>query len=195
MGARSAFCPSLDAGNRLSALIKNGGDLFNDGQNAAFLTPKKADSSEQLAAIGLLGLSLGGQNAAGDLYLAAQTYGQGASDFWPGPIDSLSQQADSLLSRRFNYIWTVELLDIWTALEDYRDNGQIDGPLPSSLLIWPARGNAYYPQNLGFALPINRLRPSLIGMEMGVMSPMRGIFRLTAWAILPPWPIRYFGPY
>ncbi|WBM73324.1 T9SS C-terminal target domain-containing protein [Saprospira grandis] len=162
--------------NRLSALIKNGGDLFNDGQNAAFLTPKKADSSEHLAAIGLLGLSLGGQNAAGDLYLAAQTYGQGAPDFWPGPIDSLSQQADSLLARRFNYIWTVELLDIWTALEDYRDNGQIDGPLPSSLLIWPARGNAYYPQNLGFALPEQSLAPFFDRDGDGRYEPYEGDF-------------------
>jgi|GEM_PF-6932909 len=160
--------------NRLSALFRNGGDLFNDGQNAAFLTPNKADSTESRAAMHLLGLSLGGLDAGGDLHLAAQTYRQGGFDFWPGPVDSLSQRADSISSRRFNYIWSVELLDIWVVLEDYRDNGQIDGPLPASLLIWPAQGNTYYAQNLGFALPDQGLAPFFDRDGDGIYNPYQG---------------------
>ena len=160
--------------NRLSALFRNGGDLFNDGQNAAFLTPNKADSTESRAAMHLLGLSLGGLDAAGDLHLAAQTYRQGGFDFWPGPIDSASQRADSISSRQFNYIWSVELLDIWVALEDYRDNGQIDGPMPASLLIWPAQGNAYYAQSLAVALPDQPLAPFFDRDGDGIYDPYQG---------------------
>jgi hypothetical protein len=160
--------------NRLMTAIRNGGDLFTDGQSAQFLTPNKDDASTTRAAIYAAGLWMGGYDAGGDLHLAAQTYRQAGNDYWAGPIFSATGNTDSLTCERFDYVWQVDLLDVLQVIQDYQTDQVMNEPIPGAILIWPGNGNPYYFNQLGFVLPNQDLAPFYDRNSDGVYNPYDG---------------------
>ena len=160
--------------NRLKAAIRNGGDLFSDGQSGQFVTPLGNSTTETRTAIYSAGIWLGGYDTGGNLHMAAQTYRQAGNDFWAGPIDSLTGNTDSLTCLRFDNIWVVDILDVMTVIEDYEKDGIINGTIPTALQIWPARGNTFYPLQYGFNLPDQDLAPFFDRNNDGIYNPYHG---------------------
>lgn len=160
--------------NRLQAAIRNGGDLFTDGQSAQFLTPLKDDQTKTRSAIYAAGLWMGGYDAGGDLHLAAQTYRQAGNDYWAGPINLATGTSDSLNCVRFDQVWFVPLLDVLQVIQDFQVDQLINQPIPASVLLWPGKGNPYYPNQLGYNLPNQDLAPFYDRDNDGFYNPYAG---------------------
>ncbi|MEZ4935272.1 MAG: T9SS type A sorting domain-containing protein [Saprospiraceae bacterium] len=164
------------AANKVKAAVLNGGDLFwnrNDGQ---FIVPYSPGPFQEVSTIFTQGLWLGGFDAAGNLKIAAQMYGNanGLSDYWAGPIDDATGTTLQNGCQDFDRIWKVTRGDILWVKEDFADNGMIDQPLPFSIQTWPARGNPHFAAAMGFQLPDQDLAPFFDNNNNGLYEPMNG---------------------
>ena len=137
---------SLDI-NNVKATLSNGGEIWFDqaggggGGNPAYQVPK----SGQVHSIYAGSMWIGGLDQGNTLRIAAQTYRQNGSDFWPGPLDNTASttQTDCNL---YNRHWKVNFNDISTLQQLVFSNGGNPisvGSVPQSILEWPAKGNQY----------------------------------------------------
>lgn len=170
-------CPLPEArqhlnGNNVEALITGGGSLFFDGNNAAFQVP----ASGQVHTIFAQGLWLGAIDPAGNLKLAAQTYGfgTGTSDYFAGPLDEAGA-ANSETCQRWDRIWTVYRYQVEAHIQDLSDNGAIDNPIPE-IMGWPGKGNPHFSDIYGFELPSTQqgLAPFFDQDGDGLYDPLAG---------------------
>jgi hypothetical protein len=131
-----AQVPRYDTGvintNAVSALFTADGTLnANNHSLPAYFIPK--DSLQ--ASIYCGSLWVGGLDAGGQLHIAAQTYHQNGTDFWPGPImDSLSYSTHE--DTVWNHVWIVlkSTVDSFT-------QGKFGATIPASIKNWPGNGN------------------------------------------------------
>jgi len=140
--------------SEMKILFRNGGDLFWDGVSAQYQVPY-AYGQTTTNTIFAGAVWMGGYDAGGNLYVAAQTYRSNGNDYWAGPIDVSSGTPVVNSCANFDKIWKVKRWAIDQHLADYNDNGVIDGPTDLSLLTWPGRGNPQFAAQMGFALPVN----------------------------------------
>ncbi len=87
---------------------------------------------------------LGGNDAAGNLHLAASTYGNAQQDFRAGLTTSPASD--------FDRVWAVSRDEIARLRRDFGEDGDLDNPPPFDLLTWPAKGNPHFRQNLDFSI-------------------------------------------
>lgn len=131
----------------------------------------------QTATIFAGGLWLGGFDPGGNLKIAAQTYGAngGNSEWWPGPLDTEVGVTNANICNNFDKLWKVERSEIVAHIADFDNDGNVDGPIPPSILEWPGIDN---PQSLsanGFALPQGQeLAPFIDRNSNGKYEPMLG---------------------
>lgn len=71
--------------NNVSTTILNGGDMWWNLSNGSYEVPKGSGLHSIFAG----SLWLGGVDDNGQLKVAAQTYRQSGTDFWPGPLDNV----------------------------------------------------------------------------------------------------------
>ncbi len=146
--------------NNIRARLLTGGDLWWDGESGRYIAPKESDGTPEVSALFAAGIWVGGVDPAGNLKIAAQTYGRadGAFDFWPGPLnDGIADEESCTNWDRFFKVTSEEI-------DTHRDNAwqcQMDGVLydpasiPSGVKGWPARGNPYFTEIYGFDLPFD----------------------------------------
>jgi len=162
--------------NNARVILQASGDFFWDRGNAGFFVPKNAPNQPQTATIFVGGLWLGGFDPGGYLKMAAQTYGAngGDTDYWPGPLNNQGTTNANTCSN-FNKLWKVARSEIDAHIADFTSDGEIEGPVPQSILEWPGRDN---PQSLsanGFSLPFGQaLAPFVDRNGNGVYEPMEG---------------------
>ena len=76
--------------NNVRATLRVGGDIWWDGDDGLYVVPKPPEGSGIAPVSSLFAgaVWLGGFDSAGNLKMAAQTYGtnNGDTDFWPGPL-------------------------------------------------------------------------------------------------------------
>ena len=76
--------------NNVRARLLTGGDVWWDGDDSRYIVPKVEPGSgiPERSSIFAGAVWLGGVDPAGNLKVAAQTYGtsNGSTDFWPGPL-------------------------------------------------------------------------------------------------------------
>ena len=95
---------------------------------------------------------IGGTDAAGQLKVAAQTYRQSGSDFWPGPVDvtTVTIPADQCL--KYDKHFKVSFADVKNFHEEYQVNGNLSYPIPEVIKNWPGNGDVVtYHQDLQLA--------------------------------------------
>ncbi len=84
---------------------------------------------------------VGGKDLAGQLKVAAQTYRQSGSDFWPGPIDTvngiISQQRCNYYDKHFK----ITFAEVKNFHEEYQVNGNLSYPVPDIIKNWPGNGD------------------------------------------------------
>ncbi|HXB13631.1 MAG TPA: T9SS type A sorting domain-containing protein [Bacteroidia bacterium] len=118
--------------NDISALMyADGMDFWNQKTGLPFY---KAPKTGNVCSIFDAGIWIGGLDVGGKLHMAASTYKQRGTDFWPGPImDSLnySSHQDTL----WNKIWKVNK----STIDSFRQ-GKCVG-IPASIKNWPGDGN------------------------------------------------------
>ena len=122
---------NIDA-NNINAPIEADGFLFhNNTTNASFEVPKFSGKYCIYAS----NLWMGGLDQNGVLHLAAQTYKQNGTDFWPGP---LTTAGSSLPPSTWNNIWHVDRAAIDNHIANYNTQGY---QMPQDLIDWP--GSSY----------------------------------------------------
>ena len=145
----------MDA-NNVKTTLKNGGDLWWNGNDAKYVVPKPAAGSglPEVSAIFAGALWMGAIDPSGELKLAAQQYGanSGQYDYFAGPLNE-NGTTDFSTCSNFDRIWSTNKSDIDTHIADFADNGMIDGPVPESVLAWPGRLSLEFEDIHGFELP------------------------------------------
>lgn len=92
------------------------------------------------------GLWFGGTDPGGSLALSAQKFEPRVTDFRAGFAGVPGS----------GKIWSVTYEQIAQHVADYSDNGYIDHPI-EAIFAWPGRGNLFFEQYNGFALPEGNL--------------------------------------
>ena len=90
-------------------------------------------------------LWMGGIDASNNLKVAAQTYRQDGSDFWPGPLDTVSASIDPEVCLQYDRHWKLslqELIDFKAYIENNNPPaGYNDASIPEAIKTWPGTGD------------------------------------------------------
>ena len=126
-------------------------------------------SEKHLAAGGALWMS--GYDGANGLHIAAQTYRQHGTDYWPGPLDS-NGTLSYATSQNWARFWKVAASDISTF------NGIATHTVantPAVILEWPAKGNAHAKGFNGVSLSITQdIAPFVDVNSDGIYDALQG---------------------
>ena len=147
-------CPYLDI-NQVRARIRNNGSLFWDLiSNPSYEVPKGSG----LMPIFGNGFWIGGLDSSQQIHLAAQTYRQGGSDFWPGPLDTLNATIDLATTNRYDSIWKIDKVTIDNFIYEYSIGNVQNGtyPIPREILNWPAVSYSNYSRSLAPFVDLNQ---------------------------------------
>jgi len=139
-------CPYLDI-NQVRARVWNNGTMFWDLTGEALYEVPKGSGK---TAIFGNGLWIGGLDQSNQLHIAAQTYRQSGSDFWPGPLDTVNATIDSATHAVFDTIWKINRSTIDDFIWRYA-TGQVQNgswTVPDIILNWPAHGSGNYSHDL-----------------------------------------------
>jgi hypothetical protein len=128
--------------NKVKARIFVSNDKFwNYGGNGApaYEVPKGSGKHAMFAN----SIWIGGLDQGGNLHLAANTYKQSGTDFWPGPLDTANISAYTpSLSTPYNRVWKVDCDDIYKFITAF-NNGSVAAQtytVPDDILKYPAKG-------------------------------------------------------
>ncbi len=116
----ATFQADLDI-NNVRARILNGGDMWWDLNSVArYEIPKTTTGSNAIRKNSLFAgaIWIGGLDPGGNLKVAAMTYRQGGSDYFPGPLDSISATTESARCKFYDKIYKINQEDIVKAFND-----------------------------------------------------------------------------
>ena len=131
--------------NQVNARINNDGEMhWNPADNSTGIYEVPACSGKNT--IYASALWLGGYDQNNQLHTACQTYKQqGASDFWPGPLDTINATIDSTTVAQYDRLWKVNRTDIDSFIVNYNNPNYT---IPQVILDWPAHGTGNYSRSL-----------------------------------------------
>ncbi|MFZ7114666.1 MAG: hypothetical protein ACO1G9_04725 [Bacteroidota bacterium] len=124
--------------NNVRTPIWINGDMWWDlTGNALYEVPVGSGKHSLFAgAIWIGGLEAG----SGNLKVAAQTYRQSGSDFWPGPIDSASISVTPENCLKYDKHWNLTFAEVKNFHLEYHINGNLSYPVPQNVKDWPGNG-------------------------------------------------------
>ena len=149
--------------NNVRARLLSGGDVWWDGDNGRYVVPKVPPGVPEVSAIFAGSVWLGGLDPAGNLKMAAQTYGSasGRKDFWPGPLDPDEGTTEQAICSKWDRFFVVKGSNIEQHIKNFR-KAQADGvaynpdDIPLDVKGWPGRGNPFFEEINRFSLPNTR---------------------------------------
>ncbi len=165
--------------NDVKANFFPSGSWWWDGSDGKYIYPSVPEGSglPEVSAIFAGGLWISGVDEAGNLKLAASTYGQsnGRTDYYPGPLNE-NGATDETTCTNYDKFFGANGQEINTHITDFQDNGLIDGVVPNSILGWPGVGNPNFFSVHGFELPNNTspLAPFVDQNNNGIYEPTQG---------------------
>ncbi|QTN37729.1 T9SS C-terminal target domain-containing protein [Cryomorphaceae bacterium] len=129
--------------NNVRTRILAGGDMWWDLNNGIYEIPRESNKHSLFAGA----LWIGGQDEGDQLKVAAMTYRQDGSDFWPGPLDAATASVDDIICAEFDEHYQITRQQV----EDYVAwlNGTNDDPnytVPTVILEWPGNYPDTYSQ-------------------------------------------------
>lgn len=155
--------------NNVRTKILNGGDMWWDLNTARYEIPKINDVNQVRKHSMFAGaLWIGGRDKGGNLKLAAMTYRQRGSDFWPGPLDKNTGTTNTARCLAYDQIYQVTRDEIIEHYENWQDAANTGGYNVDNENIrnWP--GNAKQPGD-----PEN-LAPYFDNNQNGTYDPING---------------------
>ena len=119
--------------NNVRTKILNGGDMWWDLNNPKYEVPKVTDpNAVRKHSLFSGAIWIGGKDNGGNLKLAAMTYRQRGSDFWPGPLDLSTTSTDPGRCEAYDKMWKVTRDELEAAeASNWTD-------ISSSIREWPA---------------------------------------------------------
>ena len=146
--------------NNVRARLTTGGDVWWDSNDGVYVVPKNAPGQPPVSSIFAGAVWLGGVDPAGNLKVAAQTYGRSSGDFdyWPGPLDPETGKTTQEECAKWDKFFTVSGESIEEHLRNWelaKANGESYDPddIPIGVKGWPARGNEFFFDIHQFELP------------------------------------------
>lgn len=154
--------------NNVRARLLAGGDVWWDGEDGLYIVPNVDASSgaDEVSSLFAGAVWVGGLDPAGNLKIAAQTYGTAAgnTDFWPGPLSfdgTVDQQTCADWDKHFRVLGSdiEKHVKAYQALAAEQDSASTEiielelATIPTEVLGWPARGNKEFFRIHGFELP------------------------------------------
>ena len=133
--------------NNIRTTILNGGDMWWNLADGQYEVPKGGNRHSMFAGA----LWVGGWDAGGQLKVAAMTYRQTGSDFWPGPLDPSTASIDDATCAAFDehYLIFRTQVDEYVAYLACQNDPSCDVSesfpgyvIPSIITDWP--GNSPY---------------------------------------------------
>jgi len=142
------------------------GAMFWDLADAKYEVPKGSG----IHSIFAHDLWIGGVDNGGQLRLAAQTYRQGGSDYWPGPVSDSIYHNDVDMAN-YDRVWKVDKTEIDYHIANYNNGTYV---MPNAIENWPAHGDVSMGQapnlapfidvdNDGQYIPLNGDYPDIMG--------------------------------
>lgn len=161
-------------GNDVKAGFLNGGDMFWNLNRSTYMVPYQT-GQPVTKTIFAGALWLGGKDKNDNLMVAAQAYRSGGNnDYWAGPLDPISGAPVSNGCSDFDYIWQVKRWEIELHIQDFDNDGIINGTVPANISAWPGKGNPQFAAKMGFNLPNQDLAPFYDRNNNGFYEPMLG---------------------
>lgn len=125
--------------NNVRARLMTGGDMWwdNGTSEARYEIPKGSRKNSLFAG----SVWIGGRDEQENLKVAAQTYRQTGNDYWPGPIDPLTEDITEADCSEWDRFWKVnrETINKFKLLAD-KSSAEGD-PEYEAIMQWPAKGN------------------------------------------------------
>jgi len=148
--------------NNVRARILNGGDMWWDLNSVAkYEVPKVTDPNGIRKNSMFAGaIWVGGLDVGGNLKVAAMTYRQGGSDYFPGSLDTATGEIEKSRCSAYDKIWKVNREDIEKTALDF-------STATDDILNWPGNGG------LGTGEP-RVLAPFFDGNQNGIYDPSLG---------------------
>ncbi|MCB9262068.1 MAG: T9SS type A sorting domain-containing protein [Flavobacteriales bacterium] len=150
--------------NNVRTRILNGGDMWWDLNNARYEIPKLKDlNAVRKNSLFAGAIWIGGEDQ-GVLKLAAMTYRQGGSDYFPGPLDPVLGTTNKDRCDAYDNIYKVNREDIEKHREAWEKGTLIS--VPESIKNWPGNGR-------GAGEP-DQLAPFFDQDSNGIYDPFQG---------------------
>jgi hypothetical protein len=132
--------------NNVRTKILNGGDMWWDLSNPKYEIPKIATNVNSVRKHSLFSGAIwvggyDGKAGSGSLKLAAMTYRQGGSDFWPGPLDNESN-TDEATCKKWDNIYKIKRQEI---IEHYSNIVNGTPSLSENVGGWPGNPSVNTP--------------------------------------------------
>ncbi len=132
--------------NNVRTKIQNGGDMWWDLANPKYEIPKIAINVNSVRKHSLFSGAIwvggyDGENGTGSLKLAAMTYRQGGSDFWPGPLDNQAN-TDEVTCKLWDNIYKITKDEI---IEHYSNIVNGTPSLSENIAGWPGNSTINAP--------------------------------------------------
>ncbi|MCU0660300.1 MAG: T9SS type A sorting domain-containing protein [Candidatus Pacebacteria bacterium] len=128
--ARAQTNAALNANNIWIAFSSNG-DLYSSS-TLNFSNGMQVANQNHFS---LGQLWMGGFDQGTSLHLAAQTYRQAGTDYWPGPLDTTIGSIAPAVSNQWDRVWFVRK----TTIDSFR-LGLFGSQIPSAVADWPGNG-------------------------------------------------------
>ncbi len=127
----------LDVNNVRSPIWING-DMWWDLTGTALYEVPAGSGKHSLFAGAIW---IGGKDGAGNLKVAAQTYRQSGSDFWPGPIDTTTTSISAQNCLKYDKHYKITFAEVKNFHEEFQIKGDASYPVPDIIKNWPATGD------------------------------------------------------
>ncbi|MBN8701939.1 MAG: T9SS type A sorting domain-containing protein [Bacteroidetes bacterium] len=124
--------------NSIKAAFYSDGGLFSNGQVSHFEAPKGSGSSTMFVSQ----LWIGGLDAGGNLRTACQTYKQTGSDFWPGPLDPITDSIDAATSVQYDKVWRINK----STIDSFKLG--LFTTIPQEIIDWPGKGGSSFSSDM-----------------------------------------------
>ncbi len=146
--------------NNVRARLTTGGDVWWNSTDGRYIVPKVPAGVPEVSSIYAGAVWLGGVDPAGNLKVAAQTFGRsgGTFDYYPGPLNPETGRTSQDICAKWDRFFVVKGESVQQHLRNWQ-KAQRDGvaynskDIPRDIKGWPARGNQFFFEVHRFELP------------------------------------------
>ncbi len=132
----------LDVNNVRTRIWINGDMWWDLSGTAIYEVPRNSRKNSMFAGA----IWVGGKDQGGNLKMAAQTYRQSGSDFWPGAVDTATATISAEACLKADKHYKITFAEVREFHQKYQIDGDVNYPIPQVIKDWPGNGSPQYGQ-------------------------------------------------